>query len=92
MTADIVEFQGLRITELPGIVAQKGERVTDEGGNTVCYVAEDIVSAEKVRLESFERWTRPTPAEGGRFGPGFRAAPNSCPPAVQLCIEGKWRP
>jgi hypothetical protein len=69
---------------------REGERVTNEAGETVCFVAKDIHAGEPGPLASqFRGWTGTAPLPQRPAGPGFRLSDEGKP---QLCIEGEWRP
>jgi hypothetical protein len=69
---------------------REGERVTDEVGHTVCFVAKDIYAGEPgPMLSQFRDWARTAPLPQTPAGPGFRMTDED---KLQVCIEGEWRP
>lgn len=67
-----------------------GDRVTDEVGETVCFVARDIYADEPgPMLSQFRSWVSKSPVPSAPAGPGFRMTNDD---KLQVCIEGKWRP
>jgi hypothetical protein len=74
------------------VIAKAGERVTDENGNTVCFVAESITSTTRLRVANFRDWTIPTPQVATLIDrtPGFRTQVIGGA-RIEICIEGEWR-
>ena len=69
---------------------REGERVTNEVGDTVCFVARDVFAGEPgPMLSQFRRWVSKAPVPGAPAGPGFRMTDDD---KLQVCIEGQWRP
>jgi hypothetical protein len=69
---------------------RKGERVTDEGGDTVCFVARDVYAGEPgPTLSQFRDWAGEAPLPQAPAGPGFRITDDD---KLQICIDGEWRP
>lgn len=78
---------------MTGLISKAGERITDEDGNTVCYVAQDISRTSAFETRHFKGWEVEKPMVGDLIQntPGFRVRPDSRG-GIQMCIEGEWRP
>ncbi len=75
------------------VYAKTGERITDEDGNTVCFVARDITREEPLSVRDFRDWQVPAPSYGEAVTqPGIRWIGNEFRSFIELCIEGEWRP
>ena len=71
-------------------ILREGERVTNEAGETVCFVAVDIFAGEPgPMLSQFRDWVGAAPLPNAPAGPGFRMTDDD---KLQICVEGKWRP
>jgi len=76
-----------------GLYIKKGERVTTESGETICFAAQDITGLADFSFDHYHRWERDI-LVGDVFSEnsGFKVDDlSSTNKTVIVCIEGEWR-
>lgn len=74
------------------MIAKAGEAVTDEEGNVICRVKNDLHLHQVVSVSDFHEFAEgETPWEQGQVYDRRCLRPNAIG-GLQICINGEWRP
>lgn len=72
--------------------AKAGDAVTDEAGNVICYVKNDLHRHRHLRSDDFERFTEGNEPWKPNQPVDKRVVRAKADGGLQICINGEWRP